>query len=186
LRDGVTIRVIGEIVMELAPDGRTLRTISYRDYTRAALHGILSTPQALIARWLQREQREEIRARLEDEGIDLDALATALGQPNLDSLDLLLQIAFGERPLTRRERADRVRREQADFFVRYGPVAREILEALLEKYVAGEAPDISDPQLLRVPPLSERGTFMELAQPFGGGAQVRAALRELQTLLYTG
>jgi type I restriction enzyme R subunit len=145
------IKVVGEIVMELAPDGHTLRTLSYRNYTRAALRGLTTTPQSLIARWLQRDQREEVRARLEDEGIDLDALAAALGQPDLDPLDLLLQIAFGQRSPTRRERADRLRREQAAFFARYGPAAREILEIVLDKYVAGEAPDISDPQLLRVP-----------------------------------
>jgi type I restriction enzyme R subunit len=117
--------------------------------------------------------------------VDLEALATTLRLPEADPLDLLLHVAFGERPLTRRERAERVRREHAAALARHGQTAREILEVILQKYVAGEAPDVDDPALLRVPPLSDRGTFLELARSFGGGAQVRAALWELQELLYS-
>ena len=181
--DGRVFQVIGEIVLELAPDGKTLRTLSYRDYTRAALEGVVATPVELRARWLRREQRDEIEARLQEEGVNLAALAAALGQPEADPLDLLLHAAFGQPPLTRRDRADRLRREQAAFLNRHGPAAREILETVLEKYVAGEASDVSDTELLKVPPLSERGTFVELARLFSP-ARARDVLKELQTLLY--
>ncbi len=180
------LKVVGEIVYELGPDGRTLRTVSYRDYTTSALGGLAASPTELRERWLRPEQRQEIRDRLVEEGVDLDVLAASLGLTDADPLDLLLHVAFGQPAQTRRERADRVRREQAAFFERHGPSAREILETVLDKYVAGEAPNVGDPALLRVPPLSERGTFVELARHFGGGGKVRAVLGELEALLYAG
>lgn len=184
-RDGRLLKVVGEVLYELGPDGKTLRPLSYRQYTVDALRELVASPGELRARWLRPEQRDEIRERLRDEGVDLPLLAAALGLPEADPLDLLLYVAFGERPLTRRERADRVRRDRADFFARHGAAAREILEAILQKYVAGEAQHVDDMELLKVPPLAERGTFLELVRPFGGGNATRAALAELQQLLYT-
>jgi type I restriction enzyme, R subunit len=98
---------------------------------------------------------------------------------------MLLHIAFEQPMPTRSDRVARLYREQASFFNRYKPEAREILDVILNKYVIGEAQDISDTELLKVPPLDERGTFIELARPFGGGAHVRSALKELQQLLYS-
>ncbi len=177
--------VVGEILYELGPDGRTLRAVSYQNYTKDAIEALCATPAELRVRWLRQEQREEIKGRLIEEGIDLGKLAETLRLPDADPFDLLLHVAFGERPLTRRERADRLKREHAAFFEPYGPAAREILDTILEKYLAGEAEDVSDTGWLKVPPLSGKGTFVELAQRFGGGEQVRLALREMQTLLYS-
>jgi type I restriction enzyme R subunit len=145
----------------------------------------VKTPVDLRARWLNKDQREALRDQLAEEGVDLQALATVLQQPEVDPLDLLSHLAFGQEMPTRGQRVERIFREHADFFNRYRPEAREMLKAILGKYVAGEAADISDPELLKVPPLSEQGTFVELARPFGGGQEVRTALRELQQLLYS-
>jgi type I restriction enzyme R subunit len=114
----------------------------------------------------------------------MQALAASQRLHNTDPLDVLLHVAFGQAAPTRRERAERVRHEHAEFFGRYNPTAREMLDTILQKYVDGDASDVSDTELLKVPPLSEKGTFIELARYFGGGAAVRAALKELQTLLY--
>lgn len=183
--DGRVIKVTGEIVYELGPDGTTLRVLSFRDYAAAALEGLAPTSTDLRQRWLRDEQRAEIRRRLTEEGVDLQTLATSMGQPDADPLDLLLHVAFGQPVLSRRDRADRVRREQEAFFARHSPAARVILDTVLQKYVTGEAQDVNDPELLKVLPLSSQGTFVELAQRFGGGAKVRSALRELQELLYS-
>lgn len=183
--DGRVIQVVGEIMYELAPDGISLRSMSYRDYTVETLRDLVSQPADLHARWLRPEQRDEIRTLLHDVGVDLPALAQSLRMPEVDPLDLLLYVAFGQPATTRRERADRVRRERADFFARYSEPARAILDTILKKYIDGEAQDVSDTELLKVPPLSEQGTFIELAQHFGGGANVRATLRELDSLLYS-
>jgi len=185
-RSGRTIQVIGEYVYDLAPDGKTLiPRASYREYTAAALKDIVKTPLDLRARWLNKDQREALRGQLSEEGVDLQALATVLQHPEVDPLDLLSYVAFGQEMPTRSQRVERIFREHAGFFNRYRPEAREMLKAILGKYVAGEAADISDPELLKVPPLSEQGTFVELARSFGGGQGVRTALRELQQLLYS-
>ncbi len=186
LKNGITIQVIGEDVYDLGPDGKTLLArSSYRDYTAAALKDMIKTPADLRARWLSREQREALRDQLEEEGVDLQALAAALQHPDVDPLDLLLHVAFGQGMLTRNERVERLYRDHADFFSRYKPQARDMLNVILEKYIAGEAADISDTELFKVPPLVDRGTFIELAAPFGGGSKVRNALKELQQLLYS-
>lgn len=182
-RDGQPFRVAGEIVYELAPDGTTLRQVSLRDYTVAALQGLVQAEADLRARWLVKEQRAEIIARLAEEGVDLQALAVSQRLHDADPLDVLLYVAFGQAALTRRERAERVRHAHATFFARYNPAAREMLDTILQKYVDGDASDVSDTELLKVPPLSEQGTFIELARRFGDGAAVRAALKELQALL---
>jgi len=186
LKNGITIQVIGEYVYDLGSDGKTLHPrSSYRDYTTAALTSIITKPEDLRARWLSKEQRQALRDQLQEEGVDLQTLATALHLPDVDPLDILLHVAFGQRELTRSERVERLYREHLIFFSRYKPEAREILDTILKKYIVGEAQDVSDTELLKVPPLDERGTFIELARPFGGGAHVRSALKELQQLLYS-
>lgn len=182
--DGRKVRFVGEIVYELGPDGRTLRTLTYPDYTREALNGACSDAADLHRRWLRSELRAEILGRLEDAGVDLHELAAALDRAEVDPLDLVSYVLFGQTPPKRRDRAERVRQDGAEFFGRYPAEARETLEIILEKYVAGEAPDVTDTHLLKVPPLSHRGTFLELARPFGGGSGLRAALAELRDLLY--
>jgi type I restriction enzyme R subunit len=183
-RDGQQFRVAGEIVYELAPDGKTLCQVLLRDYTVAALQGLVQAEADLRAHWLVKEQRAEIIARLAEEGVDLQALAAAQHLHNTDPLDVLLHVAFGQAALTRHQRAECVRHAHAEFFGRHSPAARGILDTILQKYVDGDAADVSDTELLKVPPLSEQGTFIELARHFGSGATVRAALKELQTLLY--
>jgi type I restriction enzyme R subunit len=185
-RSGRTIQVIGEYVYDLALDGKTLipRT-SYREYTAAALKDIIKSPVDLRARWLNKEQRKALCDQLAEEGVELKALATVLRHPEVDPMDLLSHVAFGQAMPTRSQRVEQVYREHADFFNRYRPEACEMLKVILGKYVAGEAADISDPELLKVPPLSKQGTFFELVRPFGGWQEMRKALRELQQLLYS-
>src|SRR5207247_1184408 len=179
LKNGITIQVIGEYVYDLGSDGKTLHPrSSYRDYTTAALNSIVTKPEDLRTRWLSKEQRQALLDQLQEEGVDLQALAKALHLRNVDPLDILLHVAFGQRKLTRSERVERLYREHLIFFSSYKPEAREILDTILKKYIVGEAQDVSDTELLRVPPLSERGTFIELAQPFGGGANLRSALNQ--------
>ena len=147
-RRGITIQVIGEDVYDLGSDGKTLYPrSSYRDYTAATLQSIVRVPEDLRTRWLNREQREALRDQLEDEGVDLQALAVALHLPEVDSLDILLHVAFGQPLLTRNQRVERLYREHADFFNRYRSDAREILDTILKKYVAGHEPRLGKPGL---------------------------------------
>src|SRR5262249_39770459 len=82
------------------------------------------------------------------------------------------------------ERVASLRERSPDFFARFATPAREVLDAILAKYVAGETDVVADTELLKVPPLSESGTFLEIAQRFGSGSTLRTALTELQRILY--
>lgn len=121
---------------------------------------------------------------LRDRGIDFDHLAAEAGQPDADPFDLLCHLAYNAPLRTRRERAERLRREQADFFDRYGPRGHDVLRALLDKYEQHGTAEFVLPDALRVPPLSTFGNVMEIAGLFGGAEQLRAAVTELQTNLY--
>jgi type I restriction enzyme R subunit len=186
---GSRYAVIGEIVYELGADGRTLRRGSYREQTVSTIRNLLSSAQDLRARWLIDAQREGILEKLGEEGVDLGELAYSLHLMDVDPLDLLLHVVFGEPVITRAERVERLRREHAAFFKRYenNLLARAVLDVILDKYIRGEAPDVSDVDLLQVISLADRHTPYELARPFSDPATnrtVHTVLKELQTLLY--
>jgi type I restriction enzyme R subunit len=181
--------VIGEMVYELGADGRTLRRGSYREQTVSTIRNLLSTAADLRARWLIDTQRKEILDHLGEEGVDLGELAYSLHLTDVDPLDLLLHVVFGEPVITRAERVERLRREHAAFFKRYenNLLARAVLDVILDKYIRGEAPDVSDVDLLGVISLADQHTPYELARPFSDPANnrtVQTVLKELQTLLY--
>jgi len=189
-RDGRTLKVVGEVVYELGPDGTTLHRGTYRECAIATMNSLVRTPADLRARWLRDEQRAELLAHLGDEGVDLQELAYQQRLTDLDPLDLLLSLVFQEPFVTRAQRVERLRRDYAAFFTHYEKnlLARAILDVILEKYIKGEAPEISDTELLRVISLADRHTLLELAQPFEDKATnttVRTVLKELQMLLYS-
>ncbi len=188
-RDGRILKVIGEIVYELGPDGSTLRQGTYRECTISTVHNLVSTSADLRARWLNDEQRAEILMRLENEGVDLQELAYQQQLTELDPLDLLLTVVFHEPVVTRAQRVARLRQNYATFFKRYEHklLARAVLDVILDKYIKGEAPNVSDPALLQVISLADNHTPLELAQPFidkATNTNVRIVLKELQMLLY--
>jgi type I restriction enzyme R subunit len=121
---------------------------------------------------------------LADRGIDFDELAQATRQLQADPFDLLCHIAFNAPLRTRRERADRLRKEKKDFFDNYSQEAQTILNELLEKYAEHGTAQFLIPDVLKIPPISEHGNVVEIANLFGGADQLREAIHRLQTLLY--
>ena len=117
-------------------------------------------------------------------GIDFDQLRTTSNQPEADPFDLLCHLAFNGPLRTRRERADRVKKEEKLFFEKHGPEARSILADLLEKYAEHGTAQFVIPDVLKVPPISERGNVIEIAGLFGGPERLREAVNQLQALLY--
>jgi type I restriction enzyme R subunit len=128
--------------------------------------------------------RADIISKLEERGIDFDELRSSSNQPEADPFDLLCHLAFNAPLRTRRERADRVKKEGKTFFDKYGPEARSILADLLEKYAEHGTAQFVIPDVLKVPPISKRGNVIEIAQLFGGPEKLREAVAELQSLLY--
>lgn len=182
--DGGQVEIVAHIVHELDPDGKQLRVVKFTDYTADKVRTLYRNASDLRSQWADPEQRAEIIQRLADRGINFEHLAQTAGQPDADPFDLLCHVAFNAPLRTRRERADRLKKEKKDFFERYGPQAKVILAELLEKYAEYGTAQFVIPDVLKVPPISQHGNVVEIAEFFGGPEQLRTAVNQLQTLLY--
>lgn len=161
-----------------------MHVVAYADYTAEKARTLYPSAAVLRQRWADPESRASIITMLEERGISFDELAASTQQPDADPFDLLCHLTFNAPLRTRRERAERLRREKQDFFDRYGPEARRILEELLDKYAEHGTAQFVIPDVLAVPPISTHGNVIEIAKYFGGAQTLRAAVTELQTLLY--
>ena len=158
--------------------------IRYTDYAAEKVRTLCPSAPELRARWADPKGRSEIIERLAERGVNFEELADAAGQPEADPFDLLCHFAFNAPLRTRRERAQKLQREQKDFFDRFGPEARAILEELLEKYAEHGDAQFILPDVLKVPPISGHGQPSEIITLFGGPEPLRQAVTELQNLLY--
>lgn len=183
--DGGQVEIATELVHELDADGKQLRVVKLTDYTAEKVRSLCQGPDDLRAQWADSGQRAEIVKKLEERGIDFQQVALQAGKPDADPFDLLCHLAFNAPLLTRRERADRVKKGRRTAFFDYlGPEAREILDDLLEKYAADGELQFTLPDVLKVPPISGHGNVNEIIGKFGGPDQLRDAVNQLQTLLY--
>jgi type I restriction enzyme R subunit len=182
--DGGHVEIAAELVHELDADGRQLRVVRLTDYAAEKVRTICAGPDEFRARWADVGQRAEIIQELADRGIDYQQVALQAGKPEADPFDLLCHLAYNAPLITRRQRADRLKKERASFFQKFGPDARVILSDLLEKYAADGELQFTLPDVLKVPPLSERGNVGEIVNLFGGADQLRDAVSRLQNLLY--
>lgn len=182
--DEGTVEMALHLVYELDPDGKQLRVLKFTDYAAEKVRTLYPSAPELRKKWANPSERSEIIQKLAERGISFDELAATANQPDADPFDLLCHVTFNAPLRTRRERAERLRHEQKDFFDQYGPEAREIFNELLEKYAEHGTAQFVLPEALQVPPISERGNVIEIAKLFGGGEKLREAVNELQTLLY--
>lgn len=184
LSNGVQVTIIHETVQELDASGRKLRTLQFTDYTGEQVRNLYPSADDLRSAWAQSDERRHIEQELEERGITLEHLAEVMGQPEADPFDLLCSLAFRTPVLTRQERANRLRRDKRDFFARYAPEARAILESLLDQYATYGPDELTLPGALHLPAIAEQGTVVEIAALFGGAERLRQVVGELQTLLY--
>jgi type I restriction enzyme, R subunit len=182
--DGGQVEIVAHLVYELDPDGKQLRIVKYTDYAAEKVRTLYPSAADVRQRWADPQQRLQIIAMIEERGINFVELASATNHPEADPFDLLCHLAFNAPLRTRRERADRLRKEQKDFFEQYGPQARMILNELLDKYAEHGTAQFVIPDVLKVPPISEHGNVLEIAGFFGGPEKLREAINRLQTLLY--
>jgi type I restriction enzyme R subunit len=178
--DGVGATIIAERVEYLDENGKLI-TESLRDFTRKALKKRFASLDDFLKRWKAADRKQAIIEELETEGLPLDPIAEELGK-NLDPFDLICHVAFDKKPLTRRERAENVKKR--DVFTKYGGQARAVLDALLAKYADEGVLNLNDTNVLTIPPLSALGTRVELVRAFGGKDGFVAAVHELQAALY--
>lgn len=178
--DGVEATVIAERVEYLDENGK-LVTESLRDFTKKALQKRFASLDNFLNRWKAAERKQAIIEELESEGLPLAPLAQEVGK-DFDPFDLICYVAFDQPPLTRRERADNVRKR--DVFTKYGPQARAVLEALLQKYQDQGVMNLDDPRVLQISPFDAMGTPLQLIKQFGSRADFERAVHELQSALY--
>ncbi len=180
----VTVAVARERVQYLNAQGQLI-TESLRDYTRINLGKRYDSLDQFLQAWNDAQRKAVLLQELENQGVLIEALADEVAQaglPDLDPFDLLLHVAYNQPPLTRRERATRVRRR--NIFTQYGPVARKVMDALLDKYADEGIATIESDEVLKVQPFTQLGSASELVKSFGGRAQYLSALQSLERELY--
>jgi type I restriction enzyme R subunit len=182
--DEGSVEIAAHLVYELDADGKQMRVVKFTDYTAEKVRSMCPSAAALRSKWSNAEERAAIIESLEERGISFDALATATRQPDADPFDLLCHVAFNSPLRSRRERAERLRKEQRDFFERYGPEAKQILNDILDKYIEYGTAQFKLPDILKLPPISSFGNVEEIAKKFGGPKQLRRAVTKLQAALY--
>jgi len=182
--DGGQVEIAAHLVYELDPAGKQLRVVRYTDYAAEQVRILCPTAPVLRAQWADPVKRAEIINRLAERGVSFAELAEAARQPDADPFDLLCHLAFNAPLRTRRERAQQLKQNRPDFFARYGPEARQLLDELLEKYAAHGDAQFVLPDVLKVPPLSNHGQVTDIIRLFGGPEQLRTAVHELQQYLY--
>jgi type I restriction enzyme, R subunit len=178
--DGVGATIVAERIEYLDENGK-LVTESLRDYTRKALKRRFASLDDFLKRWKAEGRKSAIFDELEAEGLPLDLVAIELGK-DLDPFDLICHIAFDAKPLTRRERADNVKKRDA--FTKYGPQARAVLEGLLDKYADEGVLNLDDPGVLKISPFTGMGSVVELIRAFGGRPGFEQAVHDLQSAIY--
>jgi type I restriction enzyme R subunit len=174
------VKVVRERVQYMGGDGR-LVTESVKDYTRTQVRKQYALMDEFINQWSSAEKKCAILHQLEAQGLPLEALEQAVGR-DYDPFDLILHVAYDQPPLTRKERADRVRKR--NYFARYGPKARAVMEALLEKYADQGLEAFESSDVLKVAPFPQLGTPVEIVREFGGRVRYQSAVRDLAMQLY--
>lgn len=182
-KDGCSVEVIHKTVSIYDPNGKLLRQESITDYTRENVRGEYATLDGFINGWSAEAKKDKIRDLLRKRGIDLEAMKAEQNMTGVDDFDFICHVAFDKKPLTRRERAEGVKKR--DFFSRYSGVARKVLEALLDKYMNLGIYEIEKATVLKLEPFLKFGKPQKIAKSFGGKAGFEKAVKELEKEIYT-
>ena len=178
--NGVDVNVINERVQYLDANGKLI-TESLKDYTRKNVLKHFRSLDEFLNKWNEADRKEVIIRELEEQGIFFEALKDEIGK-DFDPFDLICHIAFEAKPLTRKERANQVRKR--NYFSKYGEKARKVLEILLDKYADSGLLSIENAEILKLDPLNKLGTPVELIKAFGSKQKYLEAIKELENELY--
>lgn len=183
LVNGKEIRISTEIVSFLGEDGKTMRTESITDFTKKQIRKRYATLHDFIKNWTEAERKKAIVEELQNYHVLVDAVrAKNPALAEADIFDVICHIAYDQTPLTRRERANNVKKR--NYFAKYEGKARKVLEALLEKYADNGILDIEDEDILDNAPFNKIGTPPKIVKLFGGLSNFEKALKELETEIY--
>ena len=180
--DGCRVQIINKIVAVYDANGKLLRQESIVDYTKSNILGEYASLDNFIRRWTSDEKKEQIRELLTERGIDLDAMKEEQNMTEVDDFDFICHVAFDKKPLTRKERANNVKKR--DFLSKYSGDARAVLEALLERYMNSGIYEIAKPEVLNLAPFTKMGKPAKIVKHFGGKDGYMKAVRELEHEIY--
>lgn len=180
--EGCTVRIINKTVSVYDTNGKLLRQESIVDYTKSNILGTYASLDNFIRQWTAEEKKESIRELLRERGIDLELMKAEQGMGDVDDFDFICHVAFDKKPLTRRERADNVKKR--DFLSRYSGAAREVLEALLNRYMNTGIYEIEKTDILKLDPFAKMGKPARIAGYFGGRDGYMQAVKALENAIY--
>ena len=183
-RDGCQVKIVYKTVSVYDANGKLLRQESIIDYTKENILGAYASLDNFIRKWSAEEKKEKIRGLLREQGIDLETLKEDQGMSDVDDFDFICHVAFDKKPLTRKERAENVKKR--DFLNKYSGVAREVLEALLDKYMNTGIYEIEKTEILKLDPFMRMGKPQKIASYFGGKDGYLKAVKELENAIYDG
>lgn len=181
-RDGCKVEIIHKSVSVYDANGKLLRQESIVDYTKENIRGEYASLDNFIRQWSEEEKKEKIREMLLERGIDLELMKEDQNMDDVDDFDFICHVAFDKKPLTRKERANNVKKR--DFLSKYSGVAREVLEALLDKYMNAGIYEIEKTEILKLDPFLKLGKPAKIAGYFGGKDGYKQAVRELEEAIY--
>ena len=181
-RDGCKVKIINKVVSVYDANGKLLRTENITDYTRKNVNDTYANLTDFVNHWNAAERKAEIADLMRENGIDLQALKEDQGMGDVDDFDFICHIAYGKKPLTRRERAENVKKR--DVFHKYGEGARKVLEALLDKYANDGISQLENRKVLSLDPFRQMGSPASIAKLFGGNKQYFEAVKELEQEIY--
>lgn len=180
--DGCQVHIIQKTVAVYDANGKLLRQESIVDYTKENILGQYASLDNFIREWRKDPKKEHIRDMLLERGIDLEMMKADQGMTDVDDFDFICHVAFDKKPLTRKERANNVKKR--DFLSKYTGVAREVLEALLDKYMNTGIYEIGKTEILKLDPFLRLGKPAKIARFFGGKEGYIKAVQELEDALY--
>lgn len=180
--NGCHVQILQRTVSIYDDEGKLLRQESITDYTKTNVRGKYATLRDFIQNWKDQDKKEAIRQEFRELGIDFEKMKTEQNMTDVDDYDFICYVAYGERPMTRKERAEAVKKE--NFFTRYSGAAKEVLEALLEKYKDSGIYDLEETSILKIAPFNQFGSPANIARLFGSGQGYKDAVKELETEIY--
>ena len=180
--NGCRVRIINKTVSVYDTNGKLLRQESIVDYTKTNIIGTYASLDNFIRQWTSEEKKKKIQELLASKGIDLEALKADQHMSDVDDFDFICHVAFDKKPLTRKERANNVKKR--DFLSKYSGVAREVLEALLEQYMNVGIYELEHEAILTTPQFAKFGKIQRIFKFFGGEDKYNEAVHELENELY--
>lgn len=180
--NGCRVRIINKTVSVYDTNGKLLRQESIVDYTKTNIIGTYASLDNFIRQWTSEEKKKKIQELLASKGIDLEALKADQHMSDVDDFDFICHVAFDKKPLTRKERANNVKKR--DFLSKYSGVAREVLEALLDQYMNVGIYELEHEAILTTPQFAKFGKIQRIFNFFGGEDKYNEAVHELENELY--